>query len=117
MEALKKKRWGVRLTILAAILCFGAVAAALVAAMGASRGMWDFRWGFTVLRYALFAGIAGIVIALIAIFFVRQVRRKLVLVNVLAIVIAGVFVGYLGNLIRIGRTVPAIHDIATNLED
>ena len=117
MEALRKKRWGVRLTILAAILCFGAVAAALLAAVGAGRGMWHFRTGFTVLEYALFAAIGGIVLAFVAVFFVRRVRPKLVMVNVLAIVVAGAFVLYLGNQIRIARTVPGIHDIATNLDD
>ena len=117
MEALRKKHWGVRLTVLAAILCFGAVAAALVAAIGAGRGAWHFRLGFTILQYALYAGIAGIVIALIAIYFVRQVRPRLVMVNVLALVVAGAFVLYLGNQIRIARSVPGIHDIATNLED
>ena len=117
MEALKKKRWGGRLTLIAAILCFGAVAVALIAALGSARGAWDFRLGFKLLEYALYAGVAGIFIALIAIFFVRRVKPRLVMVNLLAIVVAGAFVGYLGNQIRIARTMPRIHDIATNLDD
>ena len=117
MEALRKKSWASRLSVLAAILCFGAVAAAAVGALGAGRGTWDFRVGFKVLEYALYAGIAGIVIALVAIFFARRVRPKLVLLNILAILVAGVFVGYLGNQIRIARSVPRIHDVATNVDD
>ena len=117
MEALKKKRWGGRLTLAAAILCFGGVAAALIGAVGSGRGLWNFRFGFTVLQYALYAGVLGIVIALVAVFMVRRVRPRLVLTNLIAIVVAGLFVGYVGNLVRIARTVPSIHDIATNLDD
>lgn len=117
MEALKRKRWAVRLTTIGAILCFGAVAAALIAAVGAGQGAWHFRIGFTVLEYALFAALLGILVALVAAFFARRLRPKLVLVNVAAIVVAGVFVGFLGAQIRTARSVPPIHDISTNLED
>ena len=117
VEALKKKRWGVRLTVVAAILCFGAVAAALIASIGAGRGAWDFRLGFTVLQYALYAAGLGIVIAILAAVIVRRVRPRLVLMNLLALIVAASFVLYLGNLVRIARSVPPIHDITTNLDD
>ena len=117
VEALKKKRWGSRLTVVAAILCFGAVAAALIGALGAGRGAWHFRIGFTILQYAAYAAILGILIALVAAFFARRVRPKLVLLNLLAIVVAGAFVGYLFDKRATARSVPAIHDIATNLDD
>lgn len=117
VEALKKRRWAGRLSVIAAILCFGSVAFALLGSLGAGRGLWDFRIGFTILQYAFFAGIAGILIALIAIFFARRSKPKLVFLNLLAIIVAGVFVGFLGNQVRIARSVPPIHDIATNLDD
>lgn len=117
VEALKKKWWGVRLTLIAALLCFGAVAFALIAAIGAGRGAWDFRLGFTILQYALYAALLGIVLGIIAAFVVRRVRPRLVLLNLLAIVVAAAFVFYVGNLVRIARSVPGIHDITTNLED
>jgi uncharacterized protein (DUF1499 family) len=117
VEALKKKRWAARLTVIAAILCFGAVAAALIAAIGSGRGAWHFRAGFTILQYALYAGVLGILIAIVAAFFARRVRPRLVLLNLLAIVVAGVFVGYVGNKVWIARSVPGIHDISTNLDD
>jgi uncharacterized protein (DUF1499 family) len=117
MEALIKRRWAQRLTFIAAILCFGAVAIALIGAIGAGRGAWHFRVGFTMLQYALYAGGAGVVVALVAIFFAWRGRPRLVLVDLLAILVAGAFLAYLGNQIRIARSVPGIHDIATNLED
>jgi uncharacterized protein (DUF1499 family) len=117
VEALKKKRWAGRLTLLAAILCFGAVVVALIAALGSARGAWHFRLGFKLLEYALYAAAAGILVALIAAFFARRVKPRLVMINLLAIVVAGAFVGFLGNQIRIARTMPRIHDVATNLDD
>ena len=117
VEALKKRRWAVRLTWIAALLCFGAVAAALIAAVGTGQGAWHFRMGLTALRYAFYAAAAGILVALIAAFAARRVRPKLVWLNLLALVVALGFVLFVGNQVRIARSVPAIHDVTTNLED
>lgn len=117
VEALKKRRWAVRLTWAGAILCFGSVAAALIAAIGAGRGAWHFGGAFTVLRYAFFAAILGILLSLAGAIVAGRVRPRLALVNLAAILVAGVFVGFLGNQVRIARSVPPIHDIATNLDD
>jgi hypothetical protein len=117
VEAMKKRRWAVRLSIAAAILGFGSVAAALIAALGAGRGAWHFGIGFTVLQYAFFAAIAGIVLALVAIFIASRAAPKLILLNLAVILVAGGFVAYLGSQIRTARSVPPIHDISTDLED
>ena len=116
VEALRKRRWAGRLTTLAMILCFGSVAVALIAAFGTWR-VWDFRTGLSTLRYAFFAGIAGILLAMIAAFVAHRTRPRLVLINVLGIIVAGAFVAFVGNQVRIARSVPAIHDISTNLDD
>ncbi|HWT13545.1 MAG TPA: DUF1499 domain-containing protein [Allosphingosinicella sp.] len=117
MEALRKRRWAGRLTGLAAILCFGAVAVALLAAIGTGRGAWDYRAGLSLLRYAFFAGIAGLLLAIVAAFVARRAKPRLVLINLVALCVAAVFVGFVANQVRIARSVPAIHDISTNLED
>jgi hypothetical protein len=115
-ETVAKGSWARRLTTLALVLSLGGLAAALIAAVGAGQGAWDFRAGFAVLRYAFFAAIAGGVLALIALFLSRRPggskARALV-----ALAASLAFVLYLGNQIRIARSVPAIHDIATNLDD
>ena len=117
VEALRKKTWAVRLSGAAALLCFGSVAVALIAAVGTGRGAWDYRTGLSVLRYAFFAGIAGLLVAIVAIFVARRVRPRLVILNMAAIIVAGAFVAFVGNQVRIARSVPAIHDVSTNLED
>ena len=117
VEAIKKRRWSGRLTVAAAILCFGSVVMALIGAVGSGQGAWDFRLGFTLLTYAVYAGALGVVIAIVAAFLARRAKPRLVLVNLVAILVAGGFLAFVGNQIWIARSVPPIHDISTNLED
>lgn len=117
-NGVRKSIWARRLTWLALALSLGGVAAALIAAVGSGQGAWHFREGFTVLRYAFFAAIAGAVVAVVALVLVRKSGiRRLAGLNLLALFVALMFVLFLGAQIRTARTVPAIHDISTNLED
>jgi hypothetical protein len=117
-QADSKTNWARWITIAALLFGVGGAAAALIAAIGAGQGAWHFRGGFTVLRYAFFAAIAGGVLGLIGLVAARRARRaKLMLPNLIAVVAALGFVLFLGAQIRTARTVPAIHDISTNLND
>jgi hypothetical protein len=111
-----KRDWARLVTRAAVFLGIGAVLAALVAAIGSATGLWSFRAGLTALRYLFFAAAAGAVLGLIGLVMTRR-RAKLMLANLLAIVVALGFVLYLGNLVRIAKSVPAIHDVTTNLDD
>ena len=62
-------------------------------------------------------GALGVAIAIVAAFLARRAKPKLVLVNLVAILVAGGFLAFVGNQIWIARSVPPIHDISTNLED
>jgi uncharacterized membrane protein YgdD (TMEM256/DUF423 family) len=117
-QAGKKSNWARRATIAALVLGVGAVGAALIAAVGAGQEAWHFRIAFTVLRYAFFAAIAGAVLGLLGLILARRARKAgLMLPNLVAVVAALGFVLFLGSQIRTARTVPAIHDVATNLDD
>ena len=116
-EARKWRLWGGRLTALAALLSFGAVIAALVAAYGSGAEWWHFRHGLRSLRYCFFVAAAGGVLALVAIFARRRGGGRFGLVNLLALAVAAAFCFYLYNLYRTARSVPPIHDVTTNLED
>jgi hypothetical protein len=109
--------WARRLTIAAAVLSLGALAAALIAALGSGQGWWHFRPAFLVLRYAFFAAAAGGVLALIALILSLRARSGRILLNLLSLAAALGFVLYLGLQVRTAYSVPAIHDITTNLED
>lgn len=115
-EATARRAWAGRLTLLAALLCFGAVLVALVMSIGSGQGWWHWRVGLTTLRYAFYAAAGGALLALVALLVGRRVG-KLLLVNLLALVVAVGFLLYLGSLARTARALPPIHDITTNLAD
>jgi hypothetical protein len=111
-----KRDWTRLVTWAALLLGVGAVLAALVAAIGSATEVWGFRAGLTSLRYIFFAAVAGALLGLVGLIMARR-RAKLLLANLVALVVALGFVLYLGNLVRTARSVPAIHDVATNLDD
>lgn len=115
-EGTKRRVWAGRLTLLAALLCFGSVLVALVLAIGAGQGLWHYRIGLMPLRYIFYAAAGGVAIALIALLLARGVG-KLMLVNLAALVVALGFVLYLGSLARTAYSLPPIHDVTTNLAD
>ncbi|HEX8621724.1 MAG TPA: DUF1499 domain-containing protein [Allosphingosinicella sp.] len=111
-----KRDWTRLVTWTALLLGVGAVLAALVAALGSAMEIWGFRAGLTSLRYLFWAAVAGAAIGLIGLIMARR-RAKLLLANLVALVVALGFVLYLGNLVRTAKSVPAIHDVATDLDD
>lgn len=116
--AANKGLWAKRLTWIALALSIGGLAAALVAAVGSGQGAWHFRAGFTVLRYAFYAAIAGGLVAIVALVLSRRSGVPgLAGRNLLALAVALAFVAYLGMHVRTARSVPAIHDVTTNLDD
>ena len=117
-EALRRRKWTRQLSLAALLLTLGAIAASIIGAIGSGQGAWHFRIGFTILQYSLFAAAVGIILALVALILGRRGGHgRLRLVNILAIVAGLAFLLYLGSLIATARSVPAIHDITTNLDD
>ena len=113
-----RKDWGRPVTAAALLLGIGAVAAALVASVGAGQGAWHFGGAFLVLRYAFFAAIAGAVLGVLGLILaLRAHKARRMVANLVALVVALGFVLYLGSLVRTARSVPAIHEVATDLED
>jgi len=116
MAAGRKSDWASRITPLALVLAVGGVAAALVGAVGAGRGLWHFRIGFEVLHYAVWAAAAGAVLALVGLVLTRG-RGKPMIGNLVALLVAAGFLLYVGSLIRTAKSVPSIHDATTDLDD
>ena len=107
-----------RLSWLGLVLAVGAIATALLAAVGHGQGWWHYTSAFFVLRIAFFAAIAGGLMALIALVIrVRDRRRNVTMASVGALVIAAVFVSYIGIQARTARAAPPIHDVTTDLDD
>jgi hypothetical protein len=116
-EARKWRMWAKRLTWAAAILSIGAVAAALIGAIGSGQEWWHFRAGFAALRYSFFAAAAGGVLAIAGIVVARRAAPRLILANILFLLIAGGYCFFLYSQYQTAQAAAPIHDVTTNLED
>lgn len=99
-------RVAIALSMLAAI-------ALLAAGPGTRMALWDFRTGFTLLRWAARLGMAGAAIAL-AMLLIPRLRRPHGVMLMVALVL-GLGVAFVPwNAMRHARQVPPIHDISTD---
>ena len=117
IDTTAKGNWGQRLSWMALALSVGGLAAALIAAVGSGAGVWSFGIGFAILRYAFYAAIAGGLLAIVAFVVARRGGVRTGRLNLLAFVIAAAFGAYLISHIATARSVPAIHDVTTDLVD
>ncbi len=109
--------WGRRLSWAALALTVGGLAAALIAAAGSGADAWSFRTGFTILRYAFYAAMAGGVLAIVAFAVAGRSRARTWPLNLAAVIIAAGFGVYLMGHVTTAKRVPAIHDVTTDLAD
>ena len=116
-DAIRGGGWTRRMSVLALVLSVGGVVAALIASVGSGAGAWPFGTAFGVLRYALYAAVAGGVLAIIAFVMSRRTGVRTARANLVAFLLALVFAAYLGNQVATARSVPAIHDASTDLAD
>lgn len=84
--------------------------------LGTQAGLWTFRTGFTLLRYAAYVGAASAVLAIAAMVITKPKGREVVLL-VCAFVLGALTFGLPYSQQASARTVPPIHDISTDLTD
>lgn len=98
------------------IALFVAVAAAvllLVAGPGSRLGLWEFRFGFQLLRWAFFAGAAGAALAVVLLVVPKTRDGNVPVLAVAAVV--GLLVAWVPwDGYRTARSLPRIHDISTD---
>jgi hypothetical protein len=116
-EAGRRRIWAKRLSSAAGLLSVGAVAAALIGAVGSGQEWWHFRIGFQVLRYSAYAAAAGGVLALLGLLVAGRRAPRLMLLNLLFLLIAGAFCFYLYSQYRSAMAAAPIHDVTTNIGD
>jgi uncharacterized protein (DUF1499 family) len=99
---------------LAPTLATLAVVLLLAAGPTVRIGLWDFRTGFQMLRWAAYLGMAAAVVALVTLF--TPARRRVVGPLVLALLV-GVGVAFVPwRWLQMARRLPPIHDITTDTE-
>ena len=84
-EATTTGGWPRRLTRIALALSLGGAIAALLAAVGSGAGLWHFGTGFTILRYAFYAAMAGGVVAIVALAWSWKAGGRLVRLSLIHI--------------------------------
>lgn len=101
--------WVLLLALVAALLL-------LVAGPGTRLGWWDFRFGFLLMRWAVYVAIATVVAGGLLLLIKKARRGPTALVVVALLVsLATAFVPL--NLLQQARSLPRIHDITTNVVD
>ncbi len=104
-----------RLALSALLLAILALLLLLTAGTGTRLGLWQFRTGFTILKYgAACGGLAGVTAAAAIFIYLRQ-RRLLGTILALSALTAGIIAVALPlSWKSIARKVPPIHDISTD---
>lgn len=98
-------------------IAFIAAIAALLAGLGTRWGWWDYRMGFTILRFAVWAGLAAAIISLYAmVVALRNRRRRAIVFGIHGLIIGSLVFGVPTYLVNQGRKLPPIHDITTDTE-
>ncbi|MHB8881064.1 MAG: DUF1499 domain-containing protein [Thermodesulfovibrionales bacterium] len=91
--------------------------AALLSGPGTSYGLWDYRTGISVLRWAAYSGITAAVLSLIGLISsLRIVIVRGILLALLGLVIGGLIAGIMLYWKQVADSVPRINDITTDTE-
>ena len=97
------------------VLAIVAALMLLAAGLGTRAGLWTFRTGFTVLKYAAYLGIATTLLSLVALAIPRW-RSGHLLPLLVALIVSAAVVYVPWSWLRKARSVPPIHDITTDTE-
>jgi hypothetical protein len=96
----------------------GSILLALVAALGSGWGMWHFSFGFQLLMGAFGAAVLAMLSGIgIGWWAKRKGRASPRPLRWLGMALGGAFALYVLSMVYTARTLPAIHDISTDLAD
>ena len=105
-----------KLRALAMIAAAVAILLLVAAGPGTRAGLWDFRTGLGLIRWAAYVGLAGAVLALSALAVTRP-RGAGLWILLTALVVAGAAVVLPWRWSQQAKRVPPIHDITTDTQD
>jgi len=89
--------------------------AALLSGPGTSYGLWDYRTGISVLRWAAYGGVAAAALSLIGLIAsLRIVIVKGFLWALLGVIVGSFLAGLMLHWKQVAESVPRIHDITTD---
>jgi hypothetical protein len=109
-------RWGRRVAIGGVSLAVVCLLAAMFSGFGYQMGLWHFRTGFLILRWAFFGALAAAVISLLGL-IIGRFTRAAALPGVTGLVIALAFAYVPWQWKQTADSLPYIHDITTDTEN
>ncbi len=113
----KRIHWSIWLARLTLFLGIASVAVALIGALGAGADIWSKMAGMKGLTWGFYLGVAALVVGLYTLLRYMKAGSRVIMVALAGMVLAGGYVGYIGTQIAKARSVPAIHDVTTNLDN
>jgi len=107
-----------KVAVAAAGLAITVAVLAMLAGLGSRWGLWHFRTGFSLLRWAAYGAIATVLLSAVAVVLTRpgQPRRGFPLA-LGALIVSLLMVVIPWNWQRQARNVPRIHDITTDTDN
>ncbi len=107
-----------RLAVIAFSLALLLALVALMAGLGSRFGLWHFRTGFTMLRWAGYGALAVAILSLVGAVVARpRGPRRGFALAVAGLILALGTAGVLWQWQRVARSVPPIHDITTDTQN
>lgn len=102
-----------KISLLALLLAVAATLLLVLAGPGTRLGWWEFSTGFTLMRWAVFAGLGAVALALLFL-LIPKTRRGSGTVLVAALLIGAATAWVPWNNLQTVRSLPFIHDITTD---
>jgi hypothetical protein len=117
MDETAKPHGSIWLARLCLLLGAGSIVMALIGAVGAGQDWWAKLTGVSVVAAALVVALVGLAFSLIVLLLYRKKGKRIRDLTVMGLICAVAYLGFMGYWINVGRSVPAIHDITTNLDN
>jgi uncharacterized protein (DUF1499 family) len=108
--------FGVRVAQIGLVVALLGVLAAACSGFGYQAGVWHFRTGFTILRWAFYGALAAAALSLLGLLIARFSRPAL-LPGLAGLVIAAAFAYVPWQWKQTADSVPYIHDITTDTDN
>lgn len=107
-----------RLAVAAAAFAVASMFVELMAGPGTRWGWWDYRIGFSIIRWTVWCGLAAAAISLLAVIVAaREGLRRGIVFGVHGLIIGALGFGVPWYVISEGHKVPPIHDISTDTDN
>lgn len=117
MDGVEKPHGSIWLARLCLLLGAGSILLALVGAIGAGQDWWGKLDGLSFVGAAVVVALVGLVFSLIVWVMYRNKGQSIRHLTLAALLCSVVYLGFIGYWVNVGRSVPQIHDITTNLDN